>query len=106
MPAPESQFFESGPPRAKDSEGLQASVTPAEVAGKRSDKSDLYSSLSSTFGLLLCSIVAGWPFNARNDPNVDDREKSNLISQIHQRFYEKSPINLIKDLSLLPFKLF
>jgi hypothetical protein len=40
----------------------------------------LYFSLSSTFGLFLCSIVAGWPFNARNDPNVDDREKYNWIA--------------------------
>jgi hypothetical protein len=37
----------------------------------------VYFSLSSTFGLFLCSIVAGWLFNAKNDPfpNVDDREK-------------------------------
>jgi hypothetical protein len=27
------------------------------------------------FRLFLCSIVAGWLFNARNDPNVDDKEK-------------------------------
>jgi hypothetical protein len=37
----------------------------------------VYFSLSSTFGLFLCSVVAVWPFNARNDPNVDDREKDN-----------------------------
>jgi hypothetical protein len=35
-------------------------------------------SLSSTVGLFEDSIVAGWPFNDRNSPNVDDREKDSL----------------------------
>jgi hypothetical protein len=39
----------------------------------------LYFFLSSTFGLFIYSIVAGWPFNDRNDPNVDDREKYTKI---------------------------
>jgi hypothetical protein len=44
----------------------------------------LYFSLSSTFGLFLCSIVAGWPFNARNDPNVDDRESIKITDSVRE----------------------
>jgi hypothetical protein len=35
----------------------------------------LYFSLSATFRLFQCSIVANQPVNVRNDPNVTDSEK-------------------------------